>query len=325
MSATLEWFYSGLGTKTGTTAAALFADIVSLAATLSANSDFLWEVKGSNTGSTPYYISFGRKDGSAGRVVLLMFTSSPAANNSAILDGTPTSNVLFVAWFPAGTGTTLSNLTASSGTIAGDDTGCVKVATGPTLSIFYTTNFQPFYFECQEGIFFGFSNLSAQNYGCGAGDLVVDAADTAYGCTIGWANNSAVQFGASSLTIMPWLVTANAAGTGASAMLRTNYGSTNRVYYHAFIPSGSWAASAISSTDILSNVSTQEFFFAPVPLLGVTKGEGQVLKLRQIAWGPGALGAFQPYYETGPEVMARQFNASTTGGAAYPWFLNQKI
>jgi hypothetical protein len=325
MSATLEWFCTGLGTKTGTAVGNFFADVVTLAGTFSANSDFLWEVKGSNTGSTPYYISFGLKDGSPGRVAFIMWTSGPAGNNSAILDGAPTTNVLYCAWFPNGTGTTLANLTASSGAITGDDTNCVKVATGPTLSTFYAANYQPWYFECQEGVFLGAANPASSTYGCGGGNLVVDGADDAYGATVGWANNASSTFGSNSAGIASWTSSANAAGTGTSAMIRTNYGSSNRVYYHAYLPSGAWATSAQSSTDILSNNQTQEFWFAPVALLGLTKGEGTTLKLRQIGWGPGAIAQFQPYYETGPEVRARQCSGATAGGNGHPWFTNEKL
>jgi hypothetical protein len=325
MSATLHWLATALGTKTGTAAANLFADIVTLAGTYSANADYLWEVKGSNTGSTPYYVSFGRKDGSPGRIALLMWTSAPAGNNSAILDGTPTSNAMYVAYFPNGTGTTLANLTASSGTVAGDDTNCVKVAVSSSLSSLYPASFQPFYFECEEAIFFGFANPAGNTFGLGAGELVVDASDTAYGCCIGWTQ-ACSNFGASSApTICAWTTSANTAGPGGSPVVRTNYGAAGRVYYHAFIPSGTWASAAQSSTDIVSKNETQEFYFAPVPLLGMTKGEGTVLKLRQIGWGPGTVAQLQPYYETGPTLQAIQFCGATTGGNGYPWFVNEKI
>lgn len=325
MSATLEWFNTGLGTKTGTTAATLFADLVTLAGTVSANSDFLWEVKGSNTGSTPYYVSFGRKDGSPGRIAVLMWTSGPAGNNSAILDTTPTNNQLYVAYFPNGTGTTLANLAASSGAITGDDTNCVKVSCTGSLSQVYTTSLQAFYFESQEGIAFGFGNpAAATTFMCAAGELLVDGSDTAYGATIGYVNSLA-NFGSPSSSPLAWTTTANLAGSSSIGSVRTNYGSANRVYYHAFLPAGPWANAAVSSTDVLSNTATQDYYFAPVPLMGMTKGEGTVLKLRQIAWGSGTVGAFTVLNTTGPEVNARQFCHTTTGGNGYPWFLDDKI
>src|SRR5262245_37532226 len=246
MSAILEWFNTGLGTKNGTAVGNLFADIVTLAGTVSANSDFLWEVKGSNTGSTPYYISFGLKDGSPGRLALLMWTSLPAGNNSAILDGNPTTNTLYAAWFPNGTGTTLANLAASSGAITGDDSNCVKVCPSGSLSQVYAASVQAFYFECQEGIVFGFGNpASGALFALGAGALVVDNADTAYGCVLGYASSSMASFGSPSSSPMSWSTTANTAGPGTLPGIRTNYGSSQRLYYHAYLPTGNWANTAV--------------------------------------------------------------------------------
>ena len=63
----------------------------------------------------------------------------------------------------------------------------------------------------------------------------------------------------------------------------------------------------------------------PAQLLGVAKGEGFVIKLRQIAFGPGTVGPLTPYNTTGPVVAARQFNIATAGGNGYPWLTNFKL
>ncbi len=324
MSATLTWYHSGVGTKTGTTQAAFFTDIVSLVGTKSGDANFKWEVASSDTAGNPNYVVLRRKDASAGRILIVAWTSAPAGNNAAILDAAPTANNVYVAWFPSGNVATPSNLNASSGTILGNDTGAVKVTFGTATTTVYTTNIQPFYFDSTEAMFFGFQNpASATTHAFGAGDLVVDGADAAYGATVSFGG-AAHTFGSTSGP-MPWLSATASAGTASQTLVRTNYGSSNRVYYQAWFPSANWANSVVSATDILTNTGSSQVWHVPVQLLGTTKGEGFVIKLRQIALGPGTVGAFTPYNITGPVVAARQFNAATAGGNGFPWFTNFKL
>lgn len=323
MSATLTWYNSGLGTKTGTTNATLIDDIVTLVNSKSGDSNFKWEIASSNNGASPLYVVLKRKDASAGRILLVIWSSAPAGNNSAILDAAPTTNALYGAWFPNGNVDTPSNLTASSGTILGDDTGCVKVWAAMAVTSFYATNFQFFYFDSTEAVLFGSQNPGAGTlYMAGAGDLLVDASDVAYGATFSFGTTSAVI--GSQTTPMAWSSSAPNAGS-STPCVRTNYGSTNRVYFLGFAPTASWAASAISSSDILSDTANAKVWIVPVQLLGQTKGEGFVLKFRQFGMGPGTTAAFTPYNETGPTVAARQFYAGTTGGNGYPWATNFKL
>jgi len=323
MSATLSWNYSGLGTKTGTAVANLINDIVTLVNSKSGDSNFKWQVASSNNASTPYYVVLKRKDASAGRILLVVWTSAPAGSNSAILDTAPSTNNLYGAWFPSGNVDTPSNLTASSGTILGNDTGAVKVWAGVPLATLYTTSFQPFYFDSDEAVVFGFGHSLSAPYMMGAGDLVIDAADNAYGAVFSYGSNTVQNFASTSSPMTYQSAPQNAGNT--TVCVRTNYGSSNRTYYHAWAPSSSWASVAISSTDLMSDTANSRVYFVPVQLLGQTKGEGFVLKLRQIGWGPGTTAAFTPYNTTGPVVAARQFNSLSAGGNGFPWFTNFKL
>lgn len=324
MSATLTWASSGNGTKTGTAIANFFDDLDTLVTSKSGDATFFWETAGKNSGSTPYYLLLRRKDSSAGRIAIIHWSSAPAANNAAILDTTPSTGV-FIAWFPAGTGTTLSNLTAASGTICGNDTGCVKVSMLATLASAYAANFVPFYFDSAEAMYFGFQNPAAsQLYMFGAGDILVDASDVVYGGTIGFNTANANNF-SSTTSPLPWQTTKPNAGS-AAATIRTNYGSTDRVYYSGFAPSGPWAITAIGSTDVLTDTAVNGVGFVPMQLMAtVVKLGGVPIKLRQVAYGPVTTGPFTAYQVTGPTVMARQFCNITVGSAGAPWFLNVKI
>lgn len=327
MSATLTWYNSGLGAKTGTTIGAAFTDLKALIDSKAGDSNFKWEVKGSNIASTPYYLLLGRKDGSVGRILIVNWSSAPAGNNAAILDTAPQTNTFYIAWFPNGNASTASNLTASSGTIAGDDTNCVKVSIGNTVASGYTTNQQWFYFDCEDGIVLFSQNpaSSVAQHFLGAGDLLIDASDTAYGCTFGAFNVAHTNFAGNATTIWSYAAANQNAGN-TTPCVRSNYGSSNRQYYQAF-ECVIWTVTMPSSTDILTDTSANKAWFVPVLLLASQiKGGGFQLKLRQIAIGPGSTGAFTTYSTTGPVVKARQASAFTGGNViSVPWFVNFKL
>lgn len=327
MSATLTWQNSGIGAKTGTTVAALIADIVSIVSSKSGDAAFAWQVASSNTATSPNYVVLKRKSGAAGRVLMVVWTSAPAGNNAAILDAAPSVNNLYTAFFPAGNVDTPSNLTASSGTIMGDDTAAVKVGSAQTVTTIYGSSVQPFFFDSSEAIFIGFGNPAnvLSVYGVGAGYLLVDAADSEYAAVVSFGNNALHNF-SSPTGVLGWQATAQAAGTSSAGYARTNYGSANRTYFSAYQPTGAgWASQTIGTSDIMTDTSLSRAYFVPVQLIGQTKGEGFILKLRQIGFGPGASGAFSVYNTTGPVVAARQFSPVTAGGSGFPWFTNFKL
>lgn len=330
MSATLTWYNSGLGTKTGTAIGNYFTDFKTLIDSKAADSNFTWEVCASSLVGTPYYLFLRRKDLSAGRLLLISWSSAPAGNNAAILDTAPTTSTVYIAWFPAGTANTPSNLTASSGTIAGDDTGCTRCASAGAISTIYTTSFQPYYFDCVDGVAFCTGHTGNTNaYWVMAGNLVVDASDVAYGISYGPHSIAMPQFGANSSTPLLYS-SAGALAGAASTYAKSNYasqslGTNTSAWYHAWI-CPSWAATAIGSTDILSDTSTTDVWFVPVQLVNsYAKGGGFPLKLRQVAIGPQSLGTFSIYNTTGPVVQARCGTPAAASSTGCPWFVNFKI
>lgn len=325
MSATLTWFSSGLGTKTGTTAILWLTDLKTLIDSKSGDSNFKWEVQASNLGSSPYYLWIRRKDASNGRILVVHYGSAPAGNNAAIFDTAPgTTNVHF-AWFPNGSAASPSNLTASSGTISGDDTNCVKAAS-TAVATPYGTGLQPYYFDCNEGIVFCTgSPTAATGYWFGAGDLVVDGADNAYGCTFASAQTHASFGTASGTGWADWISTATLSGA-AGSYLKTNYGSTNRCFFSAYKPSGAWATQTVGPNDILTDTANLKSWFVPFYLVATqVKGGGFPIKLRQIALGPVTVGAFSVYQTTGPVVQARAMCSGSTGSSGSPWMTNFKL
>ena len=324
MSATLTWASSGAATKTGTTINTLLDDLDTLVTSKAGDASFYWQKASKSSAATPFYMVLKPKDGSAGRILLLCYTSAPADSNSAIFDAAATTNVLYGAYFPAGNVDTPSNLTAASGTIMGDDTGAVKVWSSMAIGTIYAASVQLFYFDSAEAMVFGFQNPAAAGEGfAGAGKLLVDSSDNAYSAVFSLGSGQTSSFGGVTAV---WAFSTTFINAGAAnACLRTNYGSSNRVYFQAWITSSAWASSAVSSTDILTDTSNSKAWFVPMQMLGTTKGEGFVLKLRQIALGPGTTGPLTPYNTTGPVVQSRQANIATVGGNGYPWLTNFKL
>lgn len=325
MSLTLTWYNSGLASKTGTAIGNMFVDVAAMVTAQAANANFSWQVASSNTGSSPYQITLKRKDGSAGRILLVGYSGAPAGINPTLFDVTPVLNGMFGAFFPAGNVDTPSNLSASSGVILGDDTGAVKAWGILTAASAYGASIQPFYFDSYEAVAFGFQNPGTTTCFAGAcGYLVIDDSDVAYPSV--FSTNGAHLMGASAGTVsFSWQSTVQTAGS-AGQLVRANYSGSNKAYYQGFSPSGLWAQQAIGPSDILTDTSTMAYTTVNVQLLGQTKGEGFKLKLRQIGLGPTTTGAFSVYNASGPVVDARQFCAATAGsttGAA--WFTNYKI
>jgi hypothetical protein len=327
MSATLTWFNSGLGTKTGTAVGNFFTDFKTLIDSKAGDANFTWEVAASSLASTPYYLWLRPKGGANGRILLISWTSAPAGNNAVILDTAPTTSATYVCYFPNGNAASPSNLTASSGSISGDDTNAVKVACYGTTATLYGASIQPFYFDSAEGVYFCLQNpASTALYMCGAGELFVDGADNSWGASVG-VNTGSWGGWSASTSICTYASSGITAGS-ASVGYKSNYASQASpiTWYHAFTPSGNWGSFAVGPNDILTDTTNSKAYFVPMTLVASNiKGGGFPLKFRQLAIGPATTGSFSVYNTTGPVVSARCANAATAGGNGYPWFVNFKI
>ena len=278
----------------------------------------------SSLAATPYYLWIRRKDGSAGRILFATYTSTPAGANPSLFEvaaGSVTINYTGAAFFPAGTAASPSNLTAGSGSVSGDDTGCTKLQIGSTISSAYNTSIVPFYFDCNEGLVVCTQNpASTGTYPCIAGWLAVDGADSVY--AMAYASPALQQFSATTSN-NPWTAAGAPAGAPTIAY-RVFYGGVSKPFFDAWSPTG-WANQTVSATDPMTDTGTTRAWFCPQQLMSNTKGEGLVLKLRQIAHGPATVGAYGIYNATGPVVKARQVCNGTAGSTSAPWLVNFKI
>jgi hypothetical protein len=330
MADTLTWKYATMAaSNSGTTPAAFLTDLKARIDANSADPAYLWEVCGSELVTTPLYLVLRRKDLSAGRVLVVSWTSGPAGNNAAILDQAPTANAIYCAFFPGGTANTPSNLTAASGTIMGNDAGAIKcVAAGPASTI-HAASFRVAYVETAESFgFFTFANTGSSTiYGALVGNILVDGTDTAYPAAYA-GGSSGFNFAVASSNPLVWQTSAILAGNGSSAQLRTNAGETNRTMYLAYTPSGPWNAQTFAaSTDPTVDSASGRLFLMAVPVVGRSgTKDGTALKFRQIALGPSASAAWPSINISGPtKVATGLWGFAPSSSAATLWLTDVKI
>lgn len=337
MSATLTWYYSGVGAKTGTTIATAITDLVALFNSKLGDANFSWQVASSSTAGNPHYIVLKRKDGSVGRILLLIYTGAPAGINSAIFnDGVgPSTSAYYCSWFPLGNVDTPSNLLSASGTILGNDTDCTYVTRSGPIANLYNTAQQLYYFDSAEAVYL-FSqqqpNSSSHFLWAAAGNIYVDFADTEYGGTLGFGaagNTEGLSSSAATFPI-PWQsnTTAFTASSNTSRGRIKYGGSANKLVFGPYAPSGAWAGHSTigGSSDPMKDIPNNKVWFAPILLMGNSvKGEGIIAKLRQVAVGPSSSIGGEYYSESGPVVKARHSNSSTGIAAAGAWFVNFKV
>lgn len=332
MSATLTWKMSPLQTKSGTAIGDLFADLLAMFTANASDPDYSWQVASSNVASTPYQITLKPKSGGAGRILIVAYTSTPAGVNPALFDSAPSvsGTRVWMAFFPSGNVDTPSNLSAASGAVMGNDTGCTRAAYCGLLASVYTTSLQCYYADSAEGIYLFFQNpAQANTYGGGAGYLVVDTADdTERAAAIGMGAGGAAgtSWGSMSGSSSSISFTAGGVSIGGSggAALRVYRAGASRDAFQAFGPTG-WASQAIGANDVLTDTTNSRAWFVPVFLLTGDKGAGFTMKLRQFALGPQSVGAFAKYYETGPTLVAQSVSASTATQNGAPWLMNVKV
>lgn len=329
MSATLTWALSENFAKSGTAIGNFFTDLRDMILARAADAAYSWEVASSNVGSTPYQVTLKPKSGAAGRILIVSWSSGPAGNNSAILGGAPTASAIYCCYFPSGNVDTPSNLTASSGTIMGDDTNVIPCGTNTfTIASYFTTGYQLSYADCAEGIYVNCQNPSgATAAALAAGNLVVDANDDAYPCAMAVGG---VQTFQTSNGTWAWNANAPVGGSstgGARWMARYPAGASAKAYYQAWNHTGWAGLDPAASSTVNTDAANQKVWFTPVQLVGQVKGEGLKIKLRQITFGPNSIGNFTKYYTSGPVLKAMHMNSILVASAAagQPWLTNFKV
>ena len=351
MASTLTWNTAVAGaTSAAATAVQFFTDLNTLVTAQAGNSAFAWQVGTLNTSNTlanPTYITLVQKSTIAasggiaanpGPVILICnYASAPSFYNTNTMDAVPATSQLQVSYFPSATTVTPAagalNVTGSTQAITtmGNDTNCVKMTNMVTgIATVYTVGYQLSYADSADCVYISMGPTAsswAAQYAFMAGLGIVDYSGNVYGCCVHFNSSPTVN---STGIIQLWVASGTATESAAASdrVLRTNYGAANRTYYDAFVVPG-WAAQTAGVTaDILQNNTNGYAYFAPIQLMGNAKGEGVVLKLRQIGFGPQTIVNYTNYYTTGPVVAASQLVACTGGTAnasVIPWLTDFQL
>lgn len=328
MSATITWHQGGGLANSGSASdTQFFTDLKAMFDDKSGDANFKWEVASSNLGSTPRQITLKRKDASDGRILIVMWDSSAPTSHPALCNASINTGIPYIGYFPNGNVDTPSNLTSNSGTILGDDTDAVHLANAYYRSSMYNGSTDRFYYmDSEAGVFIWVQNpASTPSYWFGAGDLVVDAADDAYPCTMGSSSNG--LGGWSSGFPIGWNSTVNGPNTTdqqSYSIVISHLVSTNKRFFSPIQYSSAFG-SAGASTNLLRDNSVDKLFFVPIYLTPYGRGLGIQGKIRQMAVGPDASAPFESPNMSGPTVAAIVMSAYTSTITATPWVTNFKV
>jgi hypothetical protein len=240
-----------------------------------------------------------------------------------LLETSPTTTHVYIAWHPAGNVDTPSNLTSSSGAVLGDDTGATRVVSIGVLSNIYGANMLPFVWDSEEAVWLTFQNpASAVFSGCGAGKIFVDKDDNEYDGVFGHGNGGSLDGLGSSSPPTPYTTSSTLAGS-TTPHARANKGATVRPYFTAYARTG-WATQPIASS-VLYDGATSKAWFDAVLMIPNEKGVGPDLKLRQVAVGPPTVASFSVFNTASltPAAISAQGNSGSNSGN--PWFTNFKV
>lgn len=270
---------------------------------LAAFSDFPWQVCSFEGTTAPWYVTLKRKTGSAGRIVFIAVTSAPGSTYNPQL-GTFAWNAVGVrsAFFPNATSDTPANILSATGDVFTNPSGY----SGLSPNIALTTGANLFgCWACEDGIFLRYGTSSSTSNIIIVGDLLEDNAGSQSAIAI--ANTSgSMEFVPSS--------TPNSTSMGGLAIL-----SGSSIHFGAgWTPPAGYGAYLRDSGPKSAWFLPRGFASFQLPL-----GEMMKYKLRQIAYGPTPLAAYETLTDTGSVLKAiSTFPAATTG---YPWLTNFKV
>jgi hypothetical protein len=266
--------------------------------------DFPWTVCSFEGTTAPWFLTLKRKTGAAGRIVFIAPSSSPGATYNSQL-GTfnwNNSNVR-IAFFPLASSDTPANILSLSGDVFTNPGGGSGL--GPSFAMTTGANLVCA-FMCEDGLFMRYGTSTTATNTVIVGDLLEDDVGNQ-------APISMVITGGSLDGVVPVLSPTVGSAGGLS------------LFSGSFAHFGSGWAAPTGIAGYLRDLGLKESWFLPRSLCSYNLPLGQTMKykLRQIAYGPTPLAAYEPLTDTGAVLKATStFPAATTG---YPWLTNFKV
>jgi len=345
MASTLTFAMSQGPAQSAATALGYMNDLNSMVTANAANAAFSWAVGQFNTAGNPYYLTLVQKSnlptgGNPAPVILVaIYTSALSHYNTDVCDALPTTGVVQIAYFPVATTSTPSNLapgSTGSSAVMGSDTNCIKFANAKdAITTGYSAGYQQFYFDSIDYVLFGMGETIFDNSDQGnfrfwsAGLNLVDWSGNVYASC--WNGLSPTQKQLSGVgTITQWSASAQSASASTINVIRTNYSATNSIMgdmwladttngIRFFLPGANSVGTPQDGCRSLLPGAVPQAYFCPIPILGMTKGQGPTLKYRQLALGPETLSAFELIYTSGSPsatVAATAAMNNIAGGSA---------
>lgn len=272
---------------------------------LAAFSDVPWQICSFNDSSNPYYLTLKRKSGAAGRIVFVVPTSSPGTTyNPQFGNLNWINSSMRIAFFPSATTDTPANILATSGDVFTNPSGGSGL--GPSFTT--TTGANVFTaWVCEDGIALRYGPTTATTSTLLiVGDLLED----------GSGNQAPISMAVTNGDLSG--VTPNASPT-----VSTTGGFS--LYAGSSIHFGAGLTPPSTIGNYLRDLGPKSAWFQPRSLCSFQLPLGEVLKykLRQIAFGPTPLSAYETLTDTGAVLKAISVFPGTTTGQ--PWLTNFKV
>lgn len=272
---------------------------------LAAFSDFPWTVASFEGTTAPWQVTLKRKSGAAGRIIFIAVTSSPGTTYNPQLGSLSWSSVgVRAAFFPLASSDTPANILSTSGDVFTNPSGGSGL--GPNLSMITGTNLLNC-FACEDGLFMKYGAAGATTNAFVVGDMLEDES----------GNQAPVSMMVASAGSF------DGVAPSAAPTIATTGGFTLQSGTSIHFGTGFAAPSGIGT--YLRDLGPKEAWFLPRSLCSFSLPLGQSMKykLRQIAYGPTPLVAYETLTDTGSVLKAiSTYPAATTG---YPWLTNFKV
>lgn len=316
-SAVLNWstvkFLPAAG---ATTVAAAYAALVSGINAVTQQADFPWVVASSITDAAFECLTFKRKSGAAGRLVLGINKTIAVFNPSVDLytSGTNTANVFFAFYIEGATSDTPTNLKGSGQIFANEDLVNSTPVVLANISEGNTTG-RPCLIANEDSIWFMIRRdvwaTPAFGYAIAAGGVLVNDADVPY--------NAAISFTGSAIPLPSDIATPPARSTQGVMHRRTPTGELEQ-----------WVRDATPGNQLanfLRDLAIKKAYFYPINLASTAAISPDRLfyfTLRQVGNGPPALADFEELRD-GTGVLKATAPTKTSSGSATVWFCNFKL
>ena len=273
---------------------------------LAAFSDFPWQVCSYEGTTSPWFVTLKRKNGNPGRIMFVATTTAPGSTFNPQLGSLSWTPVgVRAAFFPSATSDTPANILSTSGDVFTDPSGGCGL--GPTTAM--TTGAYSFRcWACEDGVFLRYGSASATGAIVFVGDLLEDHLGNQ--APISWMTSS--SNGAMDSIIPSTSPTSGT--TGGFSML-----SGTTIHYGV-----GWTAPSSIQT-YLRDLGPKSAWFHPRSLCSYSLplGESMKYKLRQIAYGPTPLSAYESLTDTGAVIKA--VSVHYTSAVGFPWLTNFKV